>query len=73
VFAAFERQLRDEFGIAPLAQTGALVTDIEQDGHRPHGWAHARSGAETVVGSASQIVLPATRRVEGASWSPPLI
>jgi len=30
VFAAFERQLRDEFGIAPLAQTQALVADIKQ-------------------------------------------
>ena len=30
VFAAFERQLRDEFDIAPLAQTRALVATIKE-------------------------------------------
>ena len=30
VFAAFERQLLDEFGIAPLAQTRALVATIKE-------------------------------------------
>lgn len=61
VFADFERQLHDEFGIAPLAQTRSIVATIRDAddvlGRRYAGGGVADRGAGVAVGASDQ---PAT-------------